>query len=302
MGEMRDAIKETYEEKIRQTQQELEQKRIDQVQQMADDHRNEVQRLEGNISTLQREKDELSETIVSIKEESKEKTDELLQRINDCEAVRKALIRDHAKALKNKDKEIHSLKEGNGELQDTMNSQTQAHKDRIYDLSSQNAQLSSEKDALEIKIDTLKQTHKDGMKQLREQNSDLENRNDDLQTQVDDLRNEKEELSKQLPTTKDKLSVKVGELTAEKNALQENYKTLVDSFKDKVKKQEALNSQLIADKEELVDKLEKITEEIKTIEKYTKIKLLSHSELSEIYNEITGKEVRFDSESNIWID
>jgi chromosome segregation ATPase len=113
MGEMRDAIKETYEEKIRQTQQELEQKLIDQVQQMADDHRKEMQRLEGNILTLQREKDELCETIVSIKEESNEKTDELIQRINDCEAMREALIRDHAKVLKNKDKEIHALKEKN---------------------------------------------------------------------------------------------------------------------------------------------------------------------------------------------
>jgi chromosome segregation ATPase len=174
MGEMRDAIKETYEEKIRQMQQELEQKRIDQVQKMIDDHRNEVQRLEGSILTLQREKDELSEIIVSIKEESKEKTDGLLQRINECEAMRETLIIDHARTLRSKDKDIHSLKEENGELQDILNSQTQAHKDRIHDLSSKNAQLSSEKDALEVKISTLKQTYKNGMNQLRVQNSYFE--------------------------------------------------------------------------------------------------------------------------------
>jgi chromosome segregation ATPase len=302
MGEMRDSIKETYEEKIRQTQEELEQRRRDQIQQMVNDHRNEMQRLECNISTLQKEKDELGETIVSIKEECNEKTDKLLQRINDCDAVREVLIREHAKALRNKDKEIHALKEGNGELQNTMNSQTQAHKDRIHDLSSKNAQLSSEKNALEIKIDTLKQTHKDGMKQLRIQNSDPVNRNDDLQTQVADLRNENEELSKQLSTTKGESSAKVVELTIEKDALQKNYKTMIDNLKGKVKKQEVLNNLLIADKEELVHKLEKATEEIKTIKKYTGIKMLSHSELSEIYSKITGKEVKFDSESNIWIN
>jgi chromosome segregation ATPase len=302
MGEMRDTIKETYEEKIRQTQQELEQKRIDQVQQMADDHRNEVQRLERNILMIQKEKDELGETIILIKEESKEKTDKLLQRINDCEAVREALIRDHAKALRNKDKEIHSLNEGNGELQDTMNSQTQAHKDRIHDLSSQNAQLSSEKDALEIKFETLKKTHKDGMKKLRVKNCDFEGQNDDLKAQVTDLRKEKEELSKQLSTTKDEFSVKVVKLTAEKESLQENYKALVDNFKYKVKKQEALNSQLIADKEKLVNKLEKATEETKAIEKHTEIKMLSHSELSVIYNKITGEKASFDNKSEIHID
>jgi uncharacterized protein YaaN involved in tellurite resistance len=65
---------------------------------------NEMQRFEGDILTLQRKKDELGENIAFIEEESKEKTDELLKRINDCETVREAIIRDHAKALRNKDK------------------------------------------------------------------------------------------------------------------------------------------------------------------------------------------------------
>jgi chromosome segregation ATPase len=266
MDEIKNAIKETYEEKIKQTQQELEQKRIDQVQQMADDHRNVVQRLEGDILELQREKNKLGKIIVSIKAERNKNLMNCLQRINDCDAMREDLIRDNAKALRNKDKEIHSLKEENGELQDTINSQTHAYKYRIHELSSENVQLSSEKEALAVQISTLKQTHKDGMKQFRVQNSDLEGRNDDLHTRIADLKNEKEELSKQLSTTKDELSAKVDELASEKESLQK-YKTKVEKYKGKVKIQETLNSQLIADKEELVNKLEKMTKEIKTIEK-----------------------------------
>jgi myosin heavy subunit len=301
LNEMRDAIKKTYEEKIRQMQEELEQNRRDQIHQMANDHRNEVQRLEGDILKLQKEKNELGETIDTIKEESKEKIDGFLQRINECKAAREALIRDHANVLRNKNREIDSLKEENGELKNTINSHTQAQKNRIHNLSSENAQLSSEKEALEVKIGSLKQTYKDGMKQLSLQISDLESLNDDLQIQIADLKNKSKEPSKQLSILKDEYLAKINELTFKKSELQ-NYKTLVDNFKDKIKNLVALKNQLIADKKNLVNKLEKATEETNATEKYEETRLSPHSELNEIYRKIIGEEANFDNKSEIEIN
>jgi flagellar biosynthesis/type III secretory pathway chaperone len=102
--------------------------------------------------------------------------------------------------------------------------------------------------------------------------------------------------------TKDEFSAKVGELTFDKKSHEEKYKTKVDKDKGNIEKPETPNNQIITHKEELVDKLEKTTEEIKTIEKHAGIKLLSHFELSEIYCKITGGNVRFDSESTIMIN
>jgi hypothetical protein len=84
--------------------------------------------------------------------------------------------------------------------------------------------------------------------------------------------------------------------------LQNAHKTDVDKFQGEVKKLQTLNSQLSDDKTKILNKLEKITELNDLLLKEKEDLKLSHSQLSQIYKNITGKDIDFNSSSEIIID
>jgi uncharacterized protein YukE len=272
IGALKDGLKEAYEQKIEQLQNELSAQHRNQVEQMVNDHTAEIRRFQAEIQNLEREKQDLVKLNASDKIESNAKIDELSRNFLGSKDEKESLEKEHVKA-------IEVLKNELEELQNTIKYMEKSHKDRIFDLSSENADLSSKNDALQVKIDTLKIAHKDEMKQLRVQNSQFEAQNEDLKSQNDHLEQNICDLKSQAKDLIDKFSVKEKEHQAEVTELSSKNAELgktIEECKAEIENMKVISNPLFYENEELHRILPKFYEDFKY-----RLKDLGYEELKE---------------------